>query len=70
MKDDVTLIRNYLSKVRLDCKNRGTYEGEFFEKLWRIDNWTESALNALIDLEIGILHLEKDVLALLDDMEE
>lgn len=58
--DEVRLIRNYLSKVRIECKDRGEYEGAFFEKLWRIDNWTESALNTLIDLDNAVLIQEKN----------
>jgi len=47
----ITRLRYHLSLVRKDCKDRGSYDGEYFEKLWRIDNHAESGLNTLIDLE-------------------
>ena len=70
---EIQLVRNYLDKVRYITRQlmiTFSDDKDTHEILWKIDNWTESALNNLIDVDTYILYREKDVEGLLDSYEE
>ena len=54
-KHEINVIRHNLGLARDRLKQRGKFDGEAFEIMWSVDNYVETALNFLIELEKELL---------------
>ena len=54
VQSDINTIRYHLGIARNKLKEQGKFYGEAFKIMWVADNHVESALNALIDLELKV----------------
>ena len=54
-KHEIRVIRHNLGLARDRLKQRGEFDGEAFEIMWSVDNYVETALNFLIELEKELL---------------